>query len=123
MKRFWMILAGALLLSACGTQGTAVYNHLGNVVGSVRVDDDNHATIFNDGNESIGTLNGKIVHAQKRRAGQVTDNKILDIRRKEIGTVVDGTDCYNASGMRVGRLSSVINPEAAGGACLLLLLQ
>ena len=121
MKRLIWI-AGVVLLSACAGEGTTVYNHLGNAMGSVRVDDKNHAMVFNDNGETIGIVQGNTVHTQQGRAGQIMESKIYDNKRREVGTMGDGTDCYNASGKRVGRLSSVIDPEAAGGACLLLLL-
>src|SRR3989338_8911221 len=122
MKR-WMMIAGVVLLAACAGEGTTVYNHLGNALGSVRVDDKNHAIVFNDDGETIGIIQGNTVHTQQGRAGNIMKGKIYDSQRKEVGTMGDGTDCYNESGKRVGRLSSVIDLEAAGGACLLLLLQ
>ncbi|HLD71820.1 MAG TPA: hypothetical protein VI873_04390 [Candidatus Peribacteraceae bacterium] len=119
-----LFLFGCILaLTGCSSERTQVFNYLGNVVGSVRIDDADHAMIFDVDLEPLGIVQGTVVRRSSGVAGQVLSHAIEDQKRQYRGTLEDDIDCYNETGKRVGRIGGKIDHEAAGGACLLLLLQ
>ena len=118
------ILICTLLLVSCNGE-VSVYNRLGNVVGFVKVQGKS-AVIWNWDGVRMGSVeknevrnrDGTIVGKLRRREGL-----ILIEGDNATGYLQDGTDCYDVTGYRKGRIGSVIDPEAAAGACLLLILE
>lgn len=120
MKKI-LLFSALLILTGC-SEDTSVFNYLGNEVGSVRVEDSDNAMIFDASGEPLGIVQGLEVRHSSGIAGQILPHAIQDQKNQYKGTITDDIDCYNETGKRVGRIGGKIDHEAAGGACLLLLL-
>lgn len=118
------LLSSALLLSACFDSGTSVYNRAGERVGSVSEQSGEAATVYGSDGGSVGRVSGnEVYHSGGSYVGRVTEgDDIYDSGGSYRGRVSSGTRCIDRGGTRVGYLNSDIDDEAAGGACLLLLL-
>jgi hypothetical protein len=112
------------LLVACDPSGVSVYNTAGGRVGRVDVTNEDHATVFDLGGSTAGLVStDRVTKSDGTRVGRVSeDDRIYNVSGTRIGRVSEGSNCLNASGIKVGSIASDIDDEAAGGACLLLLL-
>lgn len=120
----YSLLVCALLLSSCGGK-TSVYNALGNIVGSVEIYADTAIIVDVEG-KRLGSVEGNRIHnADGDVIGKALKREglVLIEGDEAMGYLQDGTDCYDVAGYRQGRLGSVIDPEAAAGGCLLLILE
>lgn len=119
-----LFLLGALFLTACFDSGTSVYNRAGERVGSVSESSAESATVYGSDGSSAGRIAADGVYdSGGSYVGRVTESADLyDSGGSYRGRVSDGTRCIDRGGTSVGYLSSDIDDEAAGGACLLLLL-
>lgn len=118
-------LALVLALTACSTSsGTTVRDRQGVDVGNVVVESADRATVYNRAGSRVGNVNeDRIFDRSGTRVGRVTeDDRIFDRSDTRVGEVRDETKCVDRNGTQVGRLSADIDDEAAGGACLLLVL-
>lgn len=122
-----LCLFGILFLTGCRGPGTPVFNREGNVSGSVSVENPASATVYDKGGLNVGHVQGTLVSDRNgTRRGTVLANgttEIYDRAGRSMGTIRGGVNCFDHSGRHVGRLSADIDDEAAGGACLLLLLR
>jgi|GEM_PF-2081629 len=131
MKRalFLLFLLPLPLLGACdGKDAGAVYAAKGREVGEVRSESDKEATVIDIYGQVRGHIRGGLVRNDSGgRAGTVvvTDGSvsIRDPNGKEIGQLKDGSGCVGPSGTQLGTVRGTKDPEAAAGACLLLLIQ
>lgn len=118
-------LLGCVLLTACGPSGTSVFDANGNRVGRVEVLSASEASVYDNAGNKVGTIeNDRVENTSGNKVGSVkTDHRILNNSDSKVGKMRgDGTTCENNSTSKVGAIASVIDNEAAGGACLLLLL-
>lgn len=124
MRRLLPCVSLALILAACDSSGTSVYDANNNRVGSVRVDSANKAIVFDKSGNSIGEVDSQNVYDDdETRIGQVqTDGDIVDTNGYNKGKI-NGKRCENKDGYKAGMIAEDIDDEAAGGACLLLLLR
>lgn len=120
------LTALTLLLAACAPTNTQVFNRLGNAIGSVNVTDSENASVLDTSGDAVGSIRGKIVRdKQNMRRGSIRSNAttlILDRSGDIVGSLESGRECFAKDGEHRGTLTRLIDREAAGGACLLLLL-
>ena len=118
------LLCFMFLLTACGPSGISVFDETGARVGRVIVENDDRARIFDSAGSSIGSVNeDRVFNSAGGRIGRITDDdRILNAAGTRVGRVSGETRCLDAVGRRIGRIGTDIDDEAAGGACLLLLL-
>ena len=126
--RLMSCLYVSILLASCGGSAVSVYNTEGKKIGSIRIVDDHNATIVSTYGEERGKVRGSLVRddAGKRRGSIVERSRTIVIQNTDdddVGTLVNGTDCYGKGQDIVGRISMVVRPEAAGAACLLFFLK
>ena len=109
---------------SCDSTSTSVFDRNGSRVGRVDVISSTEAEIFNAFGSQIGRVDQDDVFDQSNnRKGRVTSsNRILDASSNFKGRI-RGEDCLDRDDDIVGSLTSDIDDEAAGGACLLLLLN
>ena len=119
-----LLLALLPFLVACTPSGTAVFDDDGKRVGRVSIRNEERATVIDRAGETVGTVReDRVFDSAGNRVGRVTeDDRILDSAGTRIGRIGGGTRCINRAGVRAGVIGSDIDDEAAGGACLLLLL-
>ena len=119
-----LLLASTLSVACFGPSGTSVFDVTGTRVGRVSVQDEDSATIFDAaGNREGRVSDDRVLNRAGSRVGRITsDDRILDSSGTRVGRVSGETSCLDRSGTRVGRIAEDIDDEAAGGACLLLLL-
>ncbi len=124
MKRFILLLSTTLLLAGCFDSGTSVYDDDGNRVGSVDVESADRATVRSRNDDRVGYVVGNDVFNQfDRRVGRVVSGvRLEDEDGNRVGELYDQTRCRNRNEITIGSLSSDIDDQAAGGACLLLFL-
>lgn len=118
---------GLLFLTACDSTRTKVFNNLGNTVGQVKVQDSDNARIERLDGTDIGKVTDTIVRNEDdERIGRIVSDTveatIFNRNGTMVGSLKDVTDCYDDNGRQIGKLAAAIDPEAAAGACLLLLL-
>ncbi len=114
----------ALLLLSCEPSGVSVYDKNDNRVGRVNAVDKTHADLYDrDGSRAGKVTEDEVFDRDGTRVGRVTsDDRILNRSGTQVGRVSEGTKCLDTGGDRVGRIAEDIDDEAAGGACLVLLL-
>ena len=125
MLRTLPFLAICVLLTACGPSGVSVYDRNDSLAGTVEVETADNAIVY-DRNDSIsGRVQGNDVSDQNDiRIGRVrSDNNIEDRDGIRVGRLVDGQRCTDRDDVTAGRISERIDAQAAGGACLLLLIR
>jgi|GEM_PF-5737744 len=123
MQKTLLILSLTFFLAACDPPGTSVFNRDGTRVGRVSVESSERATIYNREGSRVGSVSGRdIFDRNDTLRGRVRTDKAIENRDGTRVGSVNGKDCFNDDGGRVGNVSSVIDTEAGGGACLLLLL-
>lgn len=123
MGRLYPLLTFCLLLTACfDAPGVLIYDTSGNKAGSVSVSGET-ATIYDRNGYSIGKVKGDTVYDDDDRTiGEVQgDGDIVGTDGYRKGRI-EGKRCENRDGYEAGTIASDIDDEAAGGACLLLLL-
>lgn len=119
---------GVLFLTACGgTAQISVSDATGRTVGFIQAEDENSATIISVNNEVRGKVRGALVRDDTGgRAGtlEMRDGHLvlLDADGNAIGTLENGTNCYGKSQTLLGTVPATTDNEAAGAACMLLLL-
>ena len=118
------LLCFMFLLTACGPSGISVFDETGARVGRVTVENDDRARIFDSAGSRIGkVIEDRVFNTVGSRVGRITsDDRILNAAGTRIGRVSGETRCLDNTGSNVGRIGTDIDDEAAGGACLLLLL-
>jgi hypothetical protein len=123
MKHLFSLLLLSVLLTACFDSQTDVYDENGLRKGHVTVNGSDTATIVNKAGSIVGEVKGSEIFTRSgSKAGDVKNGReIYDRNGVRKGKVVRD-ECYNRDDVEVGHLSSDIDDEAAGGACLLLLL-
>lgn len=123
-KRIIPFLALSVILSGC--KGHAyMYNRLGNMVGSVQAEQDS-ATITDAQGVTVGRVQANEVRDPSGEAiGKLRKREGLVLIESEyaVGYLQHDTDCYDAMGLMQGRLTEIVDPEGAAGACLLLILK
>lgn len=121
---FFLIALCAVLLTGCFDSGTSVYDSDGNRVGSVDVESEDRATVYTRNGDRVGYVeNNDVYDTNDRRVGRIVSGTRLEDRDGErVGELYSQTRCRNRDETTIGTLSSDIDDQAAGGACLLLLL-
>lgn len=124
MRRLLLISLFALGLCSCGPSGTAVYDKNDSRVGNVSVTSATKATVYGkDGYTRGEIISQNIYDSDGTRVGYVqTDGDIVDTNGYSKGQI-DGKRCEDDDGYLIGTIAEDIDDEAAGGACLLLLLS
>lgn len=114
----------ALLLCACGPSGISVYDENDSRVGSVKVESSTKATVYDKSGYSAGEVISQNVYDDDgTRVGYVqTDGDIRDTNGYLKGRI-EGKRCEDEDGYGAGSIAQDIDDEAAGGACLLLVLR
>ena len=114
-----------LLLAACGPSGVSVYDRDDIRVGEVEVESADRATIYDRDEITLGKVReNDIYDRDDRRIGRVrADNNIEDKDGTRVGRLRDGKRCVDRDDNTVGRINETIDAQAAGGACLLLLIR
>lgn len=125
MYRLSLLTGMSLFLFGCSDTGTSVYDRNDKRVGSVAVRDADHATVYGDSGGTVGEVRVRsVLNRNESIVGSVTeDDRILDRNDASIGAIRNGTQCTDRNDSLVGSLAADIDDEAAGGACLLLLLR
>lgn len=127
LKSITALTALTLLLGGCSQTDVRVFNRLGNSVGTVHVKDSENASVLVASGDTVGFIRGKIVRdKQNMRVGSIRKNSttlILNRAGDIVGSLESGRECYAKDGEHLGTLTATIDNEAAGGACLLLLLE
>lgn len=132
IRTFLLIaLFGILFLSRCSSQtnnGISVFNSKNQQVGDVTIDGAQSAIVMDRYGQKKGTVRGIVVREStgKRVGGVVVkDDKVSIVTHegKPVGELKNEKNCVDASGATLGYVSQITNQEAAGGACLLLLLD
>ncbi len=122
MRKFFALLFVVSLVACTGSR-TRVYDERGRPVGRVAIANESSATIFDEDDEIVGRVIENLVYnSSENIAGSVTpDDRILDREGKRVGRL-SGEKCLNRASVAIGKVSDQIDDEAAGGACLLLLI-
>lgn len=131
MKYFWLLAAfGLLFLARCmPPQPTAaVYDARGVRVGEVHLINAGHGTVTDADGRMKGILEVGLVRTTEgtiagRLLGGSGSTSVLDASGKEIATIQQDTDCYDRNDRLLGRINVRATPDAAGAACLLLLIN
>lgn len=131
MRAFLIIaLFGILFLTSCvrAPSSPSVYNAKGIRVGEIRMASDTGALIFDIYGQEVGGVRGAVIRNESgKRMGRIVAGSgmltIQDEKGREVGSLTRGSDCNGSDDRFLGRISSAENPEAAGGACLLLLID
>jgi hypothetical protein len=120
---------GLLFLSGCGKEvKTYVYDEKGNKLGEIQFENDDNATIVDTHGEVAGRVRGALVrNASGKKIGTVEQKDgsvmFLDAEGNAMGSLEDGSDCYGKGPEKLGHINAEIDIEAAGAACMVLLLQ
>ena len=121
-------LFGLLFLTSCGGKiNTVVYRTDGMKVGEIQFEDDENSVILGNDNQPRGRIRGSLVRNDTGgKAGTIEERDghivIVDTNGADIGSLENDVDCYGKGQEKLGSISAKIDTEAAGAACLLLLL-
>ncbi len=129
MRRLLTIFAflGLLFLVSCGGKTVKVLRANGQAMGTIRVDSQDTFTILDSAGHARAHNRGDAIRdANGKRIGTATvqDTHIIlaDENQNDIGTLENGADCYGKTQDKLGKIVGQIDPQAAGAACLVLLL-
>ena len=116
-------MAFSVLLSACSDPQVSVYDDNGLLKGHVTVHSSTTATIRNKAGSIVGEVKEKeVLNRSGSKVGTVeSDGDILNRNGTRVG-YIKGESCRSTSDVERGHLYDDTDLEAAGGACLLLLL-
>lgn len=121
-KRMTLFNLSLLLLTACGSDA-AMYNVLGNRVGTV-TESEKSFRVKDVGGETVLVMKAGIIRDQfGTRMARVRDGVITDVRGLRLGAVTKQGDCIDPDGKRLGKTVGSIDLDAKASACLMLLLQ
>lgn len=121
-------LFGLLVVTGCGgTVSTRVLDAKGRHVGTIRLESEHTAIITDEHGEVRGRVRGNLVRdAGSKKLGTIEQRDehivVIDANDDEVGSVEQEINCYGKSQALLGRISAKIDPEAAGAACLILLI-
>ncbi len=120
-------LTALLTLVSCGGGAVKVFNAAGQLAGTIRIDSADTFTVIDRYGQTQGHVRGGAVRDENgKRVATMTakdDRMILaDTNQNDIGTLERGTDCFGKTQQKLGHVEGQVDPQAAGAACILLLL-
>ncbi len=125
MRKRVLLLLCVTLLAGCDSTGTDMYDRSGTRTGRVTVASADSATVYNRDGTQVGSVSTDTVYDRNgiRKGRVASDATVYDRNGTRVGSLSSGTVCLNRNGLNEGHLSAKVDREAAGGACLLLILQ